>query len=52
MLIALSGYGQNEHIEKATESGFDHYLTKPISILSLESYFTSLENKSVSVKNV
>jgi CheY-like chemotaxis protein len=29
LLIALSGYGQEEHIRRATEAGVDHYLVKP-----------------------
>jgi len=29
LLIALSGYGQEENIRRATEAGVDHYLVKP-----------------------
>lgn len=29
LLIALSGYGQAEDIQKAKEAGFDHHLVKP-----------------------
>jgi signal transduction histidine kinase len=29
MLIAVSGYGQEEDIRRAREAGFDHYLVKP-----------------------
>ena len=32
ILIALSGYGQEEHRRKARQAGFDYYLTKPVSI--------------------
>lgn len=31
-LIALSGFGQEEDKERAKQNGFDHYLTKPVSI--------------------
>ncbi len=41
-LVALSGYSQKEDIEKAYASGFDNYLTKPISVSSLENYFRTL----------
>jgi len=41
-LVALSGYSQKEDIEKAYRSGFDYYLTKPISIEALEIYFRNL----------
>lgn len=29
LLIALSGYGQEEHVRQATQAGVDHYLVKP-----------------------
>ncbi|ANB72236.1 response regulator [Paraburkholderia phytofirmans] len=29
LIIALSGYGQEEHIRRAQEAGIDHYLVKP-----------------------
>ena len=29
LLIALSGYGQEENRHRASEAGFDHYLVKP-----------------------
>lgn len=35
-LIALSGYGQDEHKRKAYEAGFRFHLTKPISIVDIE----------------
>jgi CheY-like chemotaxis protein len=28
-LIALSGWGQDEHQQQAREAGFDHHLIKP-----------------------
>jgi CheY-like chemotaxis protein len=35
-LIALTGYGQDEDKQKAYTAGFDHHLTKPISIVDLQ----------------
>ena len=35
VLIALSGYGQEEHIRRATEAGIDHYLVKPAELSTL-----------------
>ena len=32
ILIALSGYGHDDHKKKAREAGFDFFLTKPVSI--------------------
>ena len=29
MLVALTGWGQDEDKRRALESGFDHHLTKP-----------------------
>lgn len=35
LLIAISGYGQDEDRRKAREAGFDHHLVKPIDFTSL-----------------
>jgi two-component system CheB/CheR fusion protein len=29
-LIAITGYGQNEHVHRSTEAGFDRHLVKPV----------------------
>lgn len=36
LLIALTGYGQKEDENRSHEAGFDHHLTKPVSIGILE----------------
>ncbi|MDP3646230.1 MAG: response regulator, partial [bacterium] len=36
ILVALTGYGQEEDKERALDAGFDHHLTKPVSITELE----------------
>lgn len=36
VLVALTGFGQEEDQRRAYESGFDHHLTKPVSIADLE----------------
>jgi CheY-like chemotaxis protein len=36
MLVALTGWGQEEDKRRATESAFDHYLTKPVEPAALE----------------
>jgi CheY-like chemotaxis protein len=36
VLIAVSGYGQEEDQERAKSAGFDAYLIKPISLKDLE----------------
>lgn len=36
VLVALTGYGQEEDKQKAYAAGFDHHLTKPIGIADLQ----------------
>lgn len=36
VLVALTGFGQEEDQRRAYESGFDHHLTKPVAIADLE----------------
>ncbi|HYN20018.1 MAG TPA: CheR family methyltransferase, partial [Thermoanaerobaculia bacterium] len=33
LLVALTGYGQEEDLRLAREAGFDHHLTKPVDLL-------------------
>ena len=32
LLVALSGYGQDEDRERSSEAGFDQHLVKPVAI--------------------
>ena len=41
LLIALTGWGQEEDKRRATEAGFDHHLTKPIDQQTLEKFLAS-----------
>ena len=36
MLVALTGWGQEEDKRRARESGFDHHLTKPVDVAALK----------------
>jgi two-component system CheB/CheR fusion protein len=36
LLVALSGWGQEEHRRKAREVGFDRHLTKPVELATLQ----------------
>ena len=36
VLVALTGWGQEEDKLRATEAGFDHHLTKPVESIALE----------------
>lgn len=35
-LVALTGWGQDEHRRRSRDAGFDHHLTKPVDIDALE----------------
>jgi signal transduction histidine kinase len=36
MLVALSGYGQQEHRRRSSEAGFDHHFVKPVDFGALQ----------------
>lgn len=36
VLVALTGFGQQEDRERAEEAGFNHHLTKPVSLSELK----------------
>jgi len=42
VLIAVTGWGQEEDRNRAFEAGFDHHLTKPIAAETVESLIQSL----------
>jgi CheY-like chemotaxis protein len=42
LLIAVTGWSDVEHRQRATEAGFDHYLTKPVDLDTLSSLLSSL----------
>lgn len=42
VLVALTGWGQDEDKRKATEAGFDWHFTKPIKLADLERLVSSL----------
>jgi CheY-like chemotaxis protein len=41
-LVALTGWGQEEDRRRTQESGFDHHLTKPVDIASLQALLNTL----------
>jgi CheY-like chemotaxis protein len=41
-LIALTGWGQDEHRQKARQAGFDHHIVKPAEIGSLQTLLAGL----------
>ena len=42
-LIALSGWGQEQDRQQAKDAGFDHHLTKPVELESLQRLLASIE---------
>jgi CheY-like chemotaxis protein len=38
-IVALSGYGSEEHTERATAAGFDLHLVKPVEVEALTALF-------------
>ena len=42
VLVALTGWGTQEDLARATEAGFDHHLTKPADIGAVERLLASL----------
>jgi signal transduction histidine kinase/DNA-binding response OmpR family regulator len=43
-LVALTGWGQEEHRRKTQASGFDHHLVKPADLDSLQALLVSLDD--------
>jgi two-component system CheB/CheR fusion protein len=41
VLIALTGYGQQEDLQRSLQAGFDHHLTKPVDPATLFSLISS-----------
>jgi CheY-like chemotaxis protein len=35
LLVAVSGYGQPEHVRRSQEAGFDRHLIKPVDLDAL-----------------
>jgi signal transduction histidine kinase len=44
MLIALTGWGQEEDRRRTSQAGFDHHLLKPADMTALKSLFMSLRS--------
>jgi CheY-like chemotaxis protein len=42
VLVALTGYGQEQDRQKAVEAGFDYHLVKPVSLDALQDLLASL----------
>jgi two-component system CheB/CheR fusion protein len=47
LLIAHSGYGEEEHIQRATQAGFDHHLIKPADLSRLSALVALYRDRRV-----
>ncbi len=47
VLVAISGYGQDEDRRRARESGFDHYFTKPVGLDVLRGFLSDIPPRSL-----
>ena len=45
VLVALTGYGQEEDRRMAFEAGFNHHLVKPVSIDALEQLLAGIAGR-------
>jgi len=46
LLIAVSGWGQEEDRRRSQSAGFDHHLIKPADVSALEALFVALERRA------
>jgi len=46
LLVALTGWGQEDDRRRASEAGFDHHLVKPAEIEALEQLLASIQATS------
>ncbi len=51
VLVALTGYGQDEDRRRSQEAGFDHHLVKPVEIHSLLALISANREESVDLKS-
>jgi PAS domain S-box-containing protein len=49
LIVAQTGWGQQEHRQRSKEAGFDQHMVKPVKIDDLEKLFLSLGNQVSSV---
>ena len=46
ILIALTGWGQEDDLRRSTEAGFDYHLTKPLDLAGLRALLENLRERS------
>jgi DNA-binding response OmpR family regulator len=46
LLVAISGWGQDEDKRRATEAGFDRHLTKPVEFNELDNLIAAASGET------
>jgi CheY-like chemotaxis protein len=46
VIVALTGWGQEEDRRRSAEAGFDHHLVRPVDPTALENLLAGLQNPS------
>jgi PAS domain S-box-containing protein len=47
LLLAITGWGQEEDKQRARDAGFDHHLTKPVNLADLESLLAASRERKL-----
>jgi PAS domain S-box-containing protein len=45
LLVAITGWGQEDDKQRARKAGFDHHLTKPVQLAELKSLLATLQDR-------
>jgi PAS domain S-box-containing protein len=51
LIIAQTGWGQKEHLQRSKEVGFDHHLVKPIRMDVLQELFANIDSQNFRIQN-
>jgi len=52
IVVAMTGYGHKEMVQKPRAAGFNHYLVKPLDIDALLALLSAHPGKSLASKNL
>lgn len=46
IIVAQTGWGQKEHLQRAKEAGFDNHLVKPVTLEAIQEVLASLQSRT------
>jgi CheY-like chemotaxis protein len=52
LLVAMTGWGQEEDKRRAMEAGFDHHFTKPVDPVALEQLLKDMPTRSANRRSL